>query len=179
MGTLPEQNGKHRLSGECSNSANFTPTSVWRTVSKNFHTPLVRSPAVRMKVVTMAALVKFKGLHIPFFRIFSRSSSGFNNLRSWKSVTESSPTVQKATAFLYCSSVTSWISCLACRRAGLGLASGATCAGAAAGSGYAWINSGNSSGEKDELRDGRDKVLGRLWGDCLSKECGLLMCWIW
>ena len=43
------------------------------------------------------------------------------------------------------------------------LASGATGAGAA-GSGSAWLSSGNSSGEEDELRDGRDKVLRKLWG---------------
>ena len=83
FGTLPAQCGKHLFNEECSNSANFTPTSVWRTISKNCHTLLVWSPAVRMKVVTMAALVKFNGLHILFFWTFFRSSSGFNNLRSW------------------------------------------------------------------------------------------------
>ena len=181
MGTLPEHNGKHRLSEECSNSANFTPTSVWRTVSKNCHTPLVRSPAARMKVVTMVALLKLSGLQILFWWTFSKFSSGFRNFRSWQSATDSNPTVQKATAFLYCSSVTSWFSCfaaLACRRAGFGLASGATGAGAA-GSGSAWIISGKSSGEEDGLRDGSDKVLRKLWGDCLPKECDLPMCWIW
>ena len=74
------------------------------------------------------------------------------------------PTVQKATAFLCCSSVTSCpslLAALACLRDSLGFASGA--AGAGTGTAcFVWINSGNSSGEEDGLRDGRDRVLKRF-----------------
>ena len=74
---LLAQKGKHLFKEECSNSASFTPVSVWRTVSKNFHTPLVRSPAERMEVVTMAALLKFSRL-FTFFPTFSSCSNGFS-----------------------------------------------------------------------------------------------------
>ena len=84
MGTLPEQNGRHHFKEECSNSTSFTPVSVWRAVFKNFHTPLVRSPAERMKVVTMAALLKFSGF-LSFFVVdfFSCCSNGFSIFLSW------------------------------------------------------------------------------------------------
>ena len=78
IGTLPAQKVIHFFREECSNSANFMPVSVWQTVHKNFQTPLVRSPADRTKVVTMAALLKFDGLAMFLLLIFSRLSSGFS-----------------------------------------------------------------------------------------------------
>ena len=68
---------------------------------------------------------------------------------------------------------------LVCLRESLGLASGA--AGATgAGNGdacsfSAWISSGNSSGEEDGLRDGRDRVLKRCW-TIVSPQSGLFLC---
>ena len=88
----------HFFREECSNSASFMPVSVWQTVLKNFHTPLVRSPADRTKVVTMAALLKFTGFETFRFCILSRLSSGFSAFRSWKSPTASSSTEHKAAA---------------------------------------------------------------------------------
>ena len=97
----------HFFNEECSNSASFMPVSVWQTVLKNFHTPLVWSPADRTKVVTMAALLKFTGLETFKFFILSRLSSGFSAFRSWKSPTASSSTEHKAAACCICMIVSS------------------------------------------------------------------------
>ena len=93
--TQPEQKGIHFLREECSNSANFMLLSVWQTVLRNFHTPLVRSPADRTKVVTTAALRKFARLETFKSFILSRLSIGFSAFRSWKSPTASSSTEHK------------------------------------------------------------------------------------
>ena len=58
--------------------------------------PLVRSPADRTKVVTMAALLKFAGFETFKFFILSRLSSVFSAFRSWKSPTASGSTEHKA-----------------------------------------------------------------------------------
>ena len=178
MGTLPAQKGKHFFKEECSNSANFMPVSVWMTVFRNFRTPLVRLPADRTKVVAIAALLKLTGLQVLFWLILSKSSSGFSDFRTWLSATDSGLTVHRAAAFLHCSLVRSEFSgfaTLAFRRDNLGVVSAA----AAAGSISIGINSGNNSGEGDGLRDGRDGVLGRLFGECLSSEWDLPICTIW
>ena len=41
------------------------------------------------------------------------------------------------------------------------------------------IRSGNSSGEEDGLKDGRDRVLMNFGDDCLSREWDLATCKIW
>ena len=68
----------------------------------NFHTPLVRSPADRTKVVTMAALLKFAGFDTFKFFTFSKLSNGFSAFRSWKSPTASSSAEHKAAARCIC-----------------------------------------------------------------------------
>ena len=79
---------------------------------------------------------------------------------------DSSPTVHRATAFLHCSSVRSWLVTFAFRRdrfgaesAVAGSVTGSFSAGVAAG-----VVAGNNSGEEDGLREGREKVLSRFWG---------------
>ena len=78
------------------------PVSVWQTVLNNFHTPLVRSPADRTKVVTMAALLKFAGFETFKSLTFSKLSNSFSSFRSWKSPTASSSAEHKAAARCIC-----------------------------------------------------------------------------
>ena len=118
-------------------------------------------------MVTMTALLKLTGLQVLFLLILSKSSSGFIDLRTWWSATDSSPTVHRAAAFLHCSLVKfefSGFASLAFRRNNLSVES-ATAA--------------SISIEVEGLRDGRDGVLGRLFGEYLSSEWDLPICTIW
>ena len=114
----------------------------------------------------MGALLKLVGLQTLFPFTFSRFSSGFSDFRSWLSVTDSSPTVHRATAFLRCSSVRSGLAVLAFHRDRFGAESavaGSVSAGVTVG-----VADGNNSGEEDGLREGREKVLRRFfWGKSL------------
>ena len=171
MGTLPERNGRHLFNEECSNSASFTPASVCRAVSKNCHTPLVRSPAERMKVVPMAALLKFNGLLIFFLSTFSRCISCFSIFWSWWSLTESCSIEHNSVAFLHWSLSALFAAFAYCREDVVG-GSDAFVTGVG-------ICSGNSSGEEEGLKDGRDRVLMNLGDGRLSREWDLATCKIW
>ena len=138
--------------------------SVCQTVSRNFHTPLVRSPADRTKVVTMGALLKLTGLETFMSFTFSRSSSGFKAFRSWKSETASGSTEHRAAVFLICSKLRSGFLDFACRRLGFRGAGGSDV--------FCVASAGNNSGEEKEegLSEGRDAVRARLVGSILSQD---------
>ena len=63
----------------------------------------------------MGAPLKLVGLQTLLQFTFSKFSSDFSDFRSWCSATDSSPTVHRATTFLYCSSVRSWLVAFAFR----------------------------------------------------------------
>ena len=140
------------------------PVSVWQTVFRNFHTPLVRSPADRTKVVTMAALRKFAGFLTFSSFTFSKLSNGFSAFRSWKSPTASSSAEHRAAAYCICP-IDSSSSC----QLGFFFPAG--------GSGFLLgeMMAGNSSCDdmSEGLSEGRDGVRARPEGWALSADWDL------
>ena len=114
---------------------------------------LVRSPADRTKVVTMAALLKFAGFETFNSLIFSSLANGFCAFRSWKSPTASSSAEHKAAARCICPIVSS-------------------CFFLSGGFLFGEIMAGNNSWEEKSvgLSEGRDGVRARPEGCALSAD---------
>ena len=140
------------------------PVSVCQTVSRNFHTPLVRSPADRTKVVTMGAHLKLTGLETFMSFTFFMTCSDFKAFRNWKSETASGSTEHRAAAFLICLKLRSGFLDFASCRLGFRGAGGSDF--------FCMASARNNSGEENEegLSEGRDAVRARLVGSILSQD---------
>ena len=167
MGILPEQYFRHCFKEECSNSASTTP------VSRNFHTPLERSPDERTKVVTMRALLKFVGLHT-LFPVYSFQIQQWLQCLLELAIRHG---FQSDSTQSHCLPVLFIGQLFVCCRDLLG--AGSVVAASVAGSFSTGVAAGNNSEEEDGLREGRENVLSRLLWESLLCDWDLAICDIW